>query len=416
MQIKITHPLLLFLMLSFGATGQKQMEYLTRGEYAVRNGNQVFVSWRLLATDNKDISFNLYQVTEGRKELMNNKPLSGGTNYIDKTADSNKSYTYIAAGVNGNKEMQDNGKGFTLMARSKPYLAIPLRYLEGYTPNDISVGDVDGDGTYEIILHQVGISRDNSQGGFTSPPIFQCYKIDGTFLWQINLGKNIREGAHYTQFIVYDLDGDGKAEVAMKTADGTLDGLGKPVGDSGKDYRYQKNDKARDGRILEGPEYFTVISGQTGAALATVPYLPGRGNIAGWGGVGGNDHNDNYGNRVDRFLACVAYLDGIHPSVVMCRGYYGRSALAAWDWRNNQLTSRWLFDSKDSTNPYSGMGNHNISVADVDGDGKDEIIYGSMCIDNDGKGLYTTGLRHGDAIHVTNMDPAHPRTGSFRGT
>jgi rhamnogalacturonan endolyase len=202
--------------------------------------------------------------------------------------------------------------------------------------------------------------------------------------------------------MVYDLDGDGKAEIAMKTADGTTDGKGKIIGDSSKDWRN------KDGKILDGPEYFTIFSGVTGAAMATTDYVPARGDIGAWGGRGGNGGNDKSGNRVDRFLACVAYLDGVHPSVIMCRGYYGRSVLAAWDYRNGKLTARWVFDTKDGENPYSGMGYHSVSVADVDGDGKDEIVYGSMCVDDDGKGLYTTGLRHGDALHVSDLDPARP--------
>jgi rhamnogalacturonan endolyase len=135
--------------------------------------------------------------------------------------------------------------------------------------------------------------------------------------------------------------------------------------------------------------------------------MPDRFPLDGWGGIGGNGGNDNTGGRSDRFTACVAYLDGRLPSAVFVRGWYGRSALAAWDWRNGKLTQRWLFDSKDAKNPYSGMGNHNLSVADVDGDGRDEICIGAMTVDDNGKGLYTTGLRHGDALHLSDMDPSH---------
>ena len=171
--------------------------------------------------------------------------------------------------------------------------------------------------------------------------------------------------------MVYDLDGDGISEFACKTADGTIDGIGKVIGDSTKDWR--NLDKASGpfyGKILDGPEYFTIFSGKNGEALATVNYIPDRYPLNGWNGHGGNGGSDSTGNRVDRMLACVAYLDGIHPSVIMCRGYYGRSVLAAWDWRDGKLTSRWVFDSKDGENPYSGQGNHNLSVTDVDGDGK----------------------------------------------
>lgn len=387
------------------ASAQRQMEKLDRGVIAVRQGtDSVFISWRILGTEADDMAFNLYRksVGNGMKKL-NHHALTKGTNFVDIGINPNIDNSYCVKAIVNGKE-QEESKAFTLKAKTpvQQFLNIPLKTPEGYTPNDASVGDLDGDGEYEIILHQTGRGHDNSHSGITDPPIFQAYKLNGTFLWQINLGKNIREGAHYTQFMVYDLDGDGIAEFACKTADGTIDGKGKVIGDSTKDYRN------KGGRILDGPEYFTIFNGKTGEAIATTDYIPARGNVAGWGGKGGNGKTDNYGNRVDRFTACIAYLDGVHPSVVMCRGYYGRTVLAAWDFRKGQLTSRWVFDSKNGNNPYSGMGNHNLSVADVDGDGKDEIIFGSMCIDDDGKGLYTTGLRHGDALHVSDLDPERP--------
>jgi rhamnogalacturonan endolyase len=397
--------LLACLFNSIQVNAQRQMEKLGRGVIAMRqNKDSVYVSWRMLGTDPDDISFNLYRKSgNSSPQKLNNRPLSKGTNFIDAGADFNLPNSYFVKPLIKNHE-QPASAAFVLAAKQpvQQYLTIPLRTPAGYSPNDASVGDLDGDGEYEIILHQTGRGRDNSSNGLTDPPVFQAYKLDGTFLWEINLGKNIREGAHYTQFMVYDLDGDGIAEMVCKTADGTIDGKGKVIGDSTKDYRNG------NGKILDGPEFLTVFSGRTGEALATTSYLPARGDIGGWGGRGGNGKNDNTGNRVDRFNACVAYLDGIHPSVVMCRGYYGRTVLAAWDWRNGRLTSRWVFDSKNGQNPFSGQGNHNLTVADVDGDGKDEIIYGSMCVDDNGKGLYSTGLRHGDALHVSDLDLGHP--------
>ncbi|QNN40536.1 rhamnogalacturonan lyase [Pedobacter roseus] len=398
----------LLLMISFCSIttfAQRQMEKLGRGMVAVKQGaDSVFVSWRILGTEPDDIAFNLYRKTgSGSPKKLNPTPLTKGTNFTDVGVNTSADNSYFVKPVIKNHE-QEASRAFVLAAKTpiQQYLTIPLRTPPGYSPNDASVGDLDGDGEYEIILHQTGRGRDNSSNGLTDPPIFQAYKLDGTFLWEINLGKNIREGAHYTQFMVYDLDGDGIAEFACKTADGTIDGKGKVIGDSTKDYRN------KNGKILDGPEFFTIFSGKTGEALATTDYIPARGDISGWGGSGGNGKTDNTGNRVDRFNACIAYLDGIHPSVVMCRGYYGRTVLAAWDWRGGKLTSRWVFDTKNGKNPYSGMGNHNLSVADVDGDGKDEIIYGSMCVDDNGKGLYTTGLRHGDALHVSDLDPERP--------
>ena len=399
--------LLLFIILGFTLAGkaQRQMENLGRGVVAVYKGNDsVYVGWRMLGTDPEGIAFNLYRKEGDSKAIkLNQFPITKTTDFIDSRVDTDLPNAYSIRPVLNGKE-QGESRAFILPANApvQQYLTIPLKTPAGYMPNDVSAGDLDGDGEYEIILHQTGRTHDNSQKGMTDPAIFQAYKMDGTFLWEINLGINIRDGAHYTQFMVYDLDGDGIAEFACKTADGSRDGKGKVIGDATKDWRNA------DGKILEGPEYFTIFNGRTGEAMSTVDYIPARGNIAGWGGVGGNGGNDTNGNRVDRFTACIAYLDGKHPSIVMCRGYYGRTVLAAWDWKNGKLSSRWVFDSKDAENPYSGMGYHNLSVADVDGDGKDEIIFGSMCIDDDGKGLYSTGLRHGDALHAGDLDPDRP--------
>jgi rhamnogalacturonan endolyase len=352
---------------------------------------------------------------------LNDVPLTGPTHYFDRGIDLGRGAAYFMRPVIGGQEREPTPP-FRLPANAsaQPYLSVPIQPPPGYHANDCSVGDLDGDGEYEIVVHMVGRGRDNSQGGVTTDPIFHAYKLDGTRFWEINLGKNIREGAHYTQFMVYDLDGDGRAEMVCKTADGTVDGRGKVIGDAAADHRTQPAAPAeakanptsqqvrrrgdRSGFVLSGQEYLTVFDGLTGAALTTVDFLPPRGgNGSGWG--------DSSGNRVDRFLACVAYLDGQRPSVVMCRGYYTRAVLAAWDWRSGKLTSRWVFDTEEGqpgNAEYRGQGNHNLTVADVDGDGKDEIIYGACVIDDNGLGLYSTKLGHGDAMHVTDHDPARP--------
>ena len=404
----------------------RQMENLSRGVIAVNQGGKVFVGWRMFGTDRDDIAFNLYRETDGKAVKLNDKPISDATNFVDDKADLSKANAYLVRAVLNKKEQSPSAK-FVLPANSevKQYLSIPLQTPQGYTPNDASVGDLDGDGEYEIVLHQVGRGRDNSHAGFTTEPILQAYRLNGTLLWTINLGKNIREGAHYTQFIVYDLDGDGRAEIACKTADGTVDGKGKIIGDAKADWRAAEGtfvevhnpDGAErrqnvTGKILSGPEYLTVFDGRSGAELATTKFIPPRHptklNPTGdelnevWG--------DGYGNRVDRFLAAVAYLDGERPSLIMSRGYYARTVLAAWDFRGGRITNRWIFDS--DSNPenrkYRGQGNHNLSVGDVDGDGKDEIVFGAAVIDDDGKGLYSTGLGHGDAMHLSDLDPERP--------
>ncbi|MDK8192982.1 rhamnogalacturonan lyase [Paenibacillus sp. UMB7766-LJ446] len=370
------------------------MEFLDRGVVAVKTGTGVFVSWRLLGTEGSNVSFNVYR--DGTK--VNASPITNSTNLQDASGTSSSKYT-VRAVVGGTEQAASAAASVW----GNNYLSVPLSVPAGgttpdgvaytYSANDASAGDLDGDGEYELIVKwDPSNSKDNSQSGYTGEVFIDAYKLNGTRLWRISLGKNIRAGAHYTQFMVYDLDGDGKAEVAMKTADGSKDGTGVVIGDASKDYRNSS------GYVLSGPEFLTIFNGQTGKALSTVNYEPARGNVSDWG--------DNYGNRVDRFLAAIAYLDGERPSLVMARGYYTRTVLVAYNWRDGQLTKQWTFDSNTSGNSgYAGQGNHNLSVADVDGDGKDEIVYGAMAVDDNGKGLYTTGLHHGDAMHLSDLDP-----------
>lgn len=405
-------PSIFFLLMLAAAPfclAQRSMEALGRGLVAIRQPeNKVFISWRILATDPQDVSFNVYRSTNGSAPVrLNKRPLTGPTDFTDSLADLSKKNEWFVRPRAGKKELEAS-RAFSISAdaAARQYLTVPLETPEGYRPNDASAGDLDGDGEYELVIHMAGRGRDNSQKGTTDEPILQAYKLDGTMLWSINLGKNIREGAHYTQFIVYDLDGDGRAEVACKTADGTTDGQGKIIGDPRADYRNE------NGYILRGPEYLTIFDGLTGKALATTDYIPPRHPETLepteqqlkelWG--------DGYGNRVDRFLACVAYLDGKRPSLVMSRGYYTRTVLAAFNWRDGELSHLWTFDSDASENnrAYRGQGNHNLSVGDVDDDGKDEIIFGACVIDDDGTGLYSTGLGHGDALHFSDLDPERP--------
>lgn len=400
-------------------------EQLNRGVVAIREGSKVIVSWRTLGTDKTAEPFHLYR----NGEKLNSAPLTkGGTFYIDEQPlSTDATYEVRGGGKNGSFTLKsDAPEGYLPVKLQKPADGTtPDGKTFSYSANDASVADVDGDGQYEIILLWTpSNAHDNAHDGYTGPTLFDCYRLDGTRLWRIDMGINIRSGAHYVPFIAYDLDGDGKAELIVKTSDGTRDGLGHIIGDSLADYRhrapenaqnptperewakYNKQGRPKTGRILTGAEYITVFNGLTGAAMDTKPYIPERGELKDWG--------DDYANRSDRMLAAVGYLDGQHASAIFCRGYYTRTVIAAWDWDGKELKQHWVFDTNDSGigkdgkphSTYAGQGNHNLRVADVDGDGCDEITYGSMAVDNDGLGLYNTGMGHGDAIHLMAFDPS----------
>ncbi|AQQ08985.1 Rhamnogalacturonan endolyase YesW precursor [Sedimentisphaera cyanobacteriorum] len=377
---------------------KRKMEKIDRGTVAVDIGSSgVYVGWRMLGTEPQSVEYNVYR--DGQK--INSSPISNSTNFVDSSGTQSSTYR-IAAVIDGEEQQ----KSSPVSVWNDFYKDVPLQRPSGgttpdgvdytYSPNDASVGDLDGDGEYEIILKwDPSNSKDNSHSGYTGNVYIDAYEMDGTFMWRVDLGRNIRAGAHYTQFMVYDLDCDGYSEMVCRTSDGAEDGQGNTIGDPSADYRNSA------GRILTGPEYLTVFDGQTGAALASEAFEPARGNVSDWG--------DSYGNRVDRFLAGVAYLDGERPSVIMTRGYYEKTVLAAWDWRGGELSLRWIFDSDDPGNSaYAGQGCHTLSIADVDSDKRDEIIFGSCTIDDDGTGLYSTGLGHGDALHVSDMDPYRP--------
>lgn len=373
---------------------ERQFENLSRGLVAVLGENGTLVSWRFLGTDSNSLTYNLY--CSGEK--LNDEPITT-TNFFHTGASTNAEYT-LKEVENG----EETGVEYTTTAWDKNYIGFKVTEREGYNIDDGAVADLDGDGEYEIILRWDANGKDNSHKGITGECLLDAYKLDGTKLWRINLGRNIRSGSHYTQFMVYDFNNDGKAELVCKTADATVDGKGNVIGDKDADYRN------KDGFILEGPEYLTLFNGETGEIMDTVDYDPPRGNVREWG--------DSWGNRVDRFLACVAYLDGENPSVVMCRGYYDHgcpTVLVAYDVIDNKLVKRWKFlANKDQNIEYTNQGNHNLGVGDIDGDGLDEIVYGAMAVDHDGKGIYSTGLEHGDCMNLGNFTKKTPNLDFFQ--
>ncbi|TWT77602.1 Rhamnogalacturonan endolyase YesW precursor [Posidoniimonas polymericola] len=399
----------------------RQVENLNRGVVAVRpSASSVYVGWRLLGTDDPNVGFNVYRSTDGGPPvLLHRGTITQTTDYVDATANPALENTYyVTAVVDGVEGPLSEGYTLAASAAIEQHLTIPLSIPAGgvtptgesysYSANDASVGDLDGDGQYEVILKwDPSNSKDNSQSGYTGNVYVDAYTLEGDFLWRIDLGRNIRAGAHYTQMVVYDLDGDGRSEVVLKTAPGTVDGLGNDVlldGDNpNADYRNSS------GYVLSGPEYLTVFDGLTGAELKTIDFPLERISASTWG--------DSYGNRVDRFLSGVAYLDGVRPSIVWARGYYGpqggfqaRNEVVALDWRSGELTQRWRFNAAtNGANPeYIAQGTNALVIADVDGDGFDEVIHGAAALDHDGSGLYSTGLGHGDAIHVSDLDPSNP--------
>lgn len=447
-------------------TPQSQMEPLTRGLVAIhKSSGGNFISWRLLGTDAEGTTFDLY-----RDGKVISKNLSA-TSYADGSGQTSSVYQVVTH----REGMEDETSGeaqtwetiYKTMKLDRP-TGGSFFYKKGYWGNnkpaadstdyynyyahEASVADVDGDGEYEILVKwDPTNTHDNSNSGFTGNVYYDCYRMNyatgnedlsGQKLWRIDLGKNIRAGSHYNQPMFFDFNGDGKAELICKTGPGSKDGLGRYITEAATDETIRNaTDNETDyrnssGHILTGPEYLTVFDGQTGKALHTIWYNPNRGFTTGKASAYG-DWGDSYGNRGERFLAGVAYLDGPdgNPSAVMCRGYYTRAYLWAVDFDGTSLKQKWLHASVSKTrvNVYGpentlvksttynkntsgvgdeytayGQGCHSLAVGDVDGDGCDEIMYGSAAVDNDGGLLYSTGLGHGDASHLSDFMPDRP--------
>lgn len=396
--------------------------YSDRAMVAVKAASGVFVSWRSYEADSDGITFTLER---------NGKEIYSGslTNYMDAEGKAGDTYTLtagegISAEGESTKAWEAEYQEFRLQAPEPQKM--PNNQMISHTANDMSVGDLDGDGQLELIVKWYpDNAQDNSKDGYTATTILDAYDIDiatgsAELMWRIDLGLNIRSGAHYTQFQVWDYDGDGKAELICKTADGTTtyDKDLKETGhvgavsmaslDTSLTYKQQeydyRNTSGGMGRIVKGPEYLTAFSGETGEIIDTVEYIPSRGvlneekgtyDISSWG--------DTYANRSERYLAATAYVDEGTACAIFSRGYYGRTAITAWKLAEGKLQLKWYFDAP-AESKYAGQGNHGLSVNDVDGDGFDEIIYGSLVMDHNGTPIYATGLGHGDAMHVSDWN------------
>ena len=402
------------------ATKGLRVEKLNRGVSMAHAKNGNLVSWRILATDNENTTFDLWRIRSTGNVKLGTFTTKDASNYFDPEGTADDSYT-IDTFVNGvetehanfsvnysNTNSGQSGAFFDINTQTPPGGTTPDGETYTYTENDCSVGDVDGDGEYEVIVKwDPSNSHDNADPGYTGNVILDCYKLNGKLLWRIDLGRNIRAGAHYTQFMVYDFDGDGKAEMICKTADGTKDGAGTVIGDPNADYRDSTKMKRRDGayvpsgRIISGPEYLTLFDGATGRALDTIDFQAARGDVSSWG--------DTWGNRCDRFTGCVAYLDGVTPYACFGRGYYERTTMTTYKVENKKLKLNWKWDTGTNKSVLGyGDGNHHCMAADVNQDGNQEIVIGSAVLNGDGTVLYSTGLAHGDAIHIGDFDPANP--------
>lgn len=397
-----------------GSAIQRNMENLDRGTVAVKSDSGVFVSWRRQATEPADTQFTLYR---------NQEKIAEGaiTNFEDKNGTENDKYTVVKNGETMSKSVSVWKDGYLDIPLADPPLSDALMvnrngiYYGEYAPGDSAVGDVDGDGEYEIImLWNPSDAKDAASGGQTGKVYIDCYKLDGTQLWRIDMGYNIRAGAHDTQLMVADFNNDGKAELIVRTADGTTAADGTVVGNAeyGKDYA--SSWAAKDGgKNLQGPLYLTAFEGATGKIIDTTDYY--LSNVAGSNSVS-LTFGDDFGNRSERYNATIGYTDGKTPSAIVGRGYYGpksggpgRTVVASYSLENNKLKMNWKFDTMDGDNAkYIGQGNHQIEAGDVDGDGMDEIFTGSLTLDHDGKVLWCTGYGHGDAMHLGDFDPKNP--------
>ena len=404
----------LLLTMVVGVFAQRKTDALDRGLIAIQTTSGVYCSWRILGEEYYDVKYNLYR--DGTK--VNSEPLSV-SNCSDAAGTAGSKYT-VKAVVRGTE--QAASKEATVWTNS--YFEITPQHDPSITstlvPNDACCADVDGDGELEILIkydNKEEISslfpKEGHNGEYT---IFEVLKMDGSLLWWVNCGPNMGDFQNNEQNIAaYDWDQDGKAEALMRLSEGSVihmkDGSTYTIGADGKNgtawtnYRTPKVEGGVEWFTHYGNEFLVYLNGESGVPYQVMEFPlkrleDGETDLnKAWG--------DGYGHRSSKYFFGAPYLDGRKPSIFLARGIYTRHKMIAYDVNpaTHELTVRWRWNCNDSSSPWYGNGYHNYGIADVDWDGRDEICFGSMVIDDNGKGLSTTGLGHGDAQHHGDFNP-----------
>ena len=386
---------MLFGLLGLNVHAQRNVDRIDRGLVAVKASSGVFCSWRVLGEEYYDVTYNIYR--DGTK--LNDTPLQV-SNYTDNGGSLSSVYT-VEAVVRGVPQPKSNG----VKALANGYLEITPDHgsLSGtFVPNDAIAADLDGDGELELI-----VKFDHANTGDDTYTVIEAYKLDGTKLWWINCGRNMGDFQNNEiNIAAYDWDLDGRAECVMRAADGTVihmaDGTTQTIGDASKNYRPTESGQWF---VHDGAEFLLYLDGLTAKPYQVMPFPlkrleAGETSLdAAWG--------DGYGHRSSKYFFGAPYFDGKKPSIFLARGIYTRHKMIAYDVNpaDHSLVTRWTWNCNTSGSIWYGQGYHNYIVADVDWDGRDEIVFGSMTIDDNGKGLASTGLGHGDAQHVSDFDP-----------